>query len=342
MSRRALADKDFLYRQRVWFLRRHASICTGCSVGCSIWVEENQDHIYRLKPRENLLVNKWWICNEGRYGYHHVHDRRRLVCRAGGKSRRRGAPLDWTGLAEQLRERLRAAGRLAGVISPYLSVEEAYMLCKLLRQIDPEAMLVAGPVPSVGEDERFPGRFVIAAEKCPNRCGIEAILAHFTQRVDTLEQLLPVLDRGEIGGAWVAGGYKSRLDRRRHRAAVRAACRCLVVQDLFPSPLAELATYELPGAAFAERDGSYVNRNDRLQTVEWAIRPPAGVRPEGELYWELLGGSGLYRLRGVLDELAREILYFSAAVTPIPDVGLDLKINSSPRVQRIGGRKMEG
>ena len=49
----ALADKDFLYQQRVWFLRRHKGVCTGCAVGCSIWIEENQDHIYRLKPREN-------------------------------------------------------------------------------------------------------------------------------------------------------------------------------------------------------------------------------------------------------------------------------------------------
>ncbi|MGA2257689.1 MAG: 2Fe-2S iron-sulfur cluster-binding protein, partial [Thermoguttaceae bacterium] len=34
----ALADKDFLYQQRVWFMRRHRGVCTGCSVGCSIWV----------------------------------------------------------------------------------------------------------------------------------------------------------------------------------------------------------------------------------------------------------------------------------------------------------------
>ncbi len=39
-------------------------------------VEENQDHVYRLKPRENPHVNKWWMCDEGRYGYHHVHSDR--------------------------------------------------------------------------------------------------------------------------------------------------------------------------------------------------------------------------------------------------------------------------
>ena len=83
----ALADKDFLYQQRVWFLRRHAGVCTGCAVGCSIWIEENQDRIYRLKPRENPQVNKWWICNQGRYGYHHVHDPRRLARPAAAQER---------------------------------------------------------------------------------------------------------------------------------------------------------------------------------------------------------------------------------------------------------------
>jgi len=70
-----------------------------------------------------------------------------------------------------------------------------------------------------------------------------------------------------------------------------------------------------------------VNRYDRLQTVGWAIRPPQGVRPEGELLWEMLGGRGLYSARSVLDEVAGEILYFSAARAADPDVGLDLKIN---------------
>ena len=60
-------------------MRRHRGVCTGCATGCSIWIEENQDRIYRIKPRENPLVNKWWICNDGRYDYPHVHDPGRLT-----------------------------------------------------------------------------------------------------------------------------------------------------------------------------------------------------------------------------------------------------------------------
>jgi NADH-quinone oxidoreductase subunit G len=321
----ALGDKDFLYQQRVWFLRPHAAVCTGCASGCSIWVEENQDRIYRLRPRVNPEVNRWWMCNEGRYGYHSVHDPRRLAapCRREGTAASQG---DWTPLVDELRERLRGCGRLGGVLSPYLSVEEAYLLAKLLRSIDPRAVLALGPVPAAAENERFPGGFVVSAEKAPNRRGVEEVLAHFAGRVPTFEQFLDVVGSGEVRGVWVSGGYKTPwIDEPAARRFQGLAL--LVVQDLFPSPLAERADYTLPAAAFAERDGSYVNRGDRLQTSPMAVRPPWGVRPEGSLYWQLLGRHGLYQQRAVLDELSREILYFAVAAGPIPQVGVDLKLN---------------
>ena len=83
----------------------------------------------------------------------------------------------------------------------------------------------------------------------------------------------------------------------------------------------------MPGASFAERDGSYVNIADRLQSFRWSVRPPAGVMPEGALYWRLAGREGLYNARSVLNEVAREIGYFAAATDDIPDVGVDLKVN---------------
>jgi NADH-quinone oxidoreductase subunit G len=318
----ALGDKDFLYQQRVWFMRKHPGICTGCATGCSIDVEENQDTVYRLKPRENTHVNGWWMCDEGRYGFHHVHSGRRLtsVERLDGSAR---TLLEWSGVVREIDEQLRSIGRLWAVLSPHLTVEEAYLLARYARAVDAEAPIVLGPVPVVGQDETFKNGFTIRAEKCPNRRGVEEIVAHFMGRAATLDELLSGNDVAERA-IWVSGGYKTDwIDP--GAAAALAAAKCLVVHDLFDSPLAQRANYLLPGAAFAEREGSYVNQADRLQSVPWAVRPPAGVRVEAGVYWELLGMPGLVKARRVLDEVAREIAYFAAAAETVGPLGLDLK-----------------
>ena len=72
---------------------------------------------------------------------------------------------------------MQAAGRLAAVISPHLTVEEAYLLAKYIRGLDPQAVLAWARCRSSGEDEQFPSGFTIRAEKCPNRRGVEAVIA---------------------------------------------------------------------------------------------------------------------------------------------------------------------
>ena len=210
------------------------------------------------------------------------------------------------------------------MLSPNLTVEEAYLLAKYMRGVHPQALVALGPVPVVGEDETFKNGFTIHAEKCPNRRGVEEIVRHFMGRVAALEEVAAAVDAGEIDAAWFSGGYKQDwIDRA--TAQRFAALACLVVQDLFTSPLMEFASYRLPGAAFAEREGSYVNYLDRLQSVEWAVRPPAGARVELSVYWELLSMPALARARRVLDEVAREIAFFAAAANPLGPLGVDLK-----------------
>ena len=115
--------------------------------------------------------------------------------------------------------------------------------------------MALGPVPLIGDDETFKNGFTIRAEKCPNRRGVEEVVNYFMGRVLTLDDLLATIDAGEIGAVWASAGYKE--DWIDDGTAERlAAVQCLVVQDLFASPLWERATYQLPGAAFAERDGS--------------------------------------------------------------------------------------
>lgn len=321
----ALGDKDFLYQQRVWFLKSHDHVCAGCATGCSIKVEENQDRIYRLKPRENPHVNQWWMCDEGRYSYHHVHSPQRQT-----QLRRRQqegwVPLDWSALVPELDRLVRQGKRVAAALSPQLTVEEAYLLASYLREAAASLLLAVGPVPVVGEDERFASGFTIRAEKCPNRRGVELIVDRLGGRALDWPRFLAELHSAPYDVVWLTGGYPQLWHDEATARTLREAAATLIVQDCFPSPLWELADYQIPGATFAEREGSFVNASWRLQSFRWAVRPPSGVLPEGALYWQLSGRRGLFRAAEVLGEIARTMAAFSAVADGVPPWGADLRI----------------
>ncbi len=75
----ALLDKDFLFAQRVWFLKSTPSIDGITASGDNILIEHNEGKVYRLKPRTNMAVNKWWITDEVRYGWKFIHREDRLT-----------------------------------------------------------------------------------------------------------------------------------------------------------------------------------------------------------------------------------------------------------------------
>jgi len=76
----ALLDRDFRYQMAVWYLKEGLSVCPGCSNGCNIRIHYTLDRPYkaqgrrvmRLKPRFNENVNKWWMCDEGRYNFRRI------------------------------------------------------------------------------------------------------------------------------------------------------------------------------------------------------------------------------------------------------------------------------
>src|SRR5205823_3535360 len=186
----ALCTKDFLYKQRVWFLKDQKSVCPDCSTGCSITVDSNKDIVYRLRPRTNPQAQGHFMCDEGRFDYPYINARERLR----GPLHRNGtvqAVEPWEKVLPRLRVDLAEAAAhdgtaVAAVLSPYLTCEEAYLLAMLMKGMSREARLYLGWVPVLGEDDTYPkdrkGRpsktikFTIRAEKCPNRRGVEAVL----------------------------------------------------------------------------------------------------------------------------------------------------------------------
>jgi formate dehydrogenase alpha subunit len=69
----------------------------------------------------------------------------------------------------------------------------------------------------------------------------------------------------------------------------------VVVQDLFLTETAQLAHVVLPGASFAEKDGTFTNTERRVQRVRKAIEPVGGSRSDWEIICDLarqMGATG--------------------------------------------------
>jgi formate dehydrogenase alpha subunit len=57
----------------------------------------------------------------------------------------------------------------------------------------------------------------------------------------------------------------------------------MVVQDIFLTETAQLADVILPAASFAEKDGTFVNTERRVQRVRRAVRPRGNSKPDWEI-----------------------------------------------------------
>ncbi|RYZ73767.1 MAG: 2Fe-2S iron-sulfur cluster binding domain-containing protein [Proteobacteria bacterium] len=66
----ALTSKDFRFRQRVWLLKEHNSICTGCSTGCNTKVFDSFDSFDGLLSRGDKNPNTRGLLAEmGKHGF---------------------------------------------------------------------------------------------------------------------------------------------------------------------------------------------------------------------------------------------------------------------------------
>lgn len=299
----ALLDKDFLFQQRVWYLKKTPSIDGITASGDNISIEHNEGVVYRLKPRENLAVNQWWITDEVRYGWKFVHSESRLrlpTLRSVAPAASADAAAAWQTAMDRAVDILQGGarnGRIALLVSPMLSCEDAFLLARAVLAIDPSAVLGVGPIPRSGADRTLAGGFTIHAEKAPNARGVrrvlEALAAAAPARRATAganavcdsDSFITALTTAGAGVALITGNYPSAwttdaLDR-------ALATRRVVLIDTLTNRLSESAEVCLPAATWIEKAGSFENAKGRVQSFDRAISPIDFVKSEGQIALDL-------------------------------------------------------
>jgi NADH-quinone oxidoreductase subunit G len=223
---------------------------------------------------------------------------------------------------------------LAAVLSPWMMLEEAYLLASYLKSLSSNVSLGLGPVRVADEDDKYPkdvrGRpieptkFTIRAEKCPNRRGMETVLNHFAGGVVPMGDILGRAAAGDFAAIYLVGGDPAGWISDEQAAALEKT-KLVIVQDILPSAASRRADFVLAGGSFAERDGTFVNHAGLAQEIHRGIHGPGEARPDGRILWELAARRGMYQPGALRREIAQNVPALAAlSVGELGEYGVPL------------------
>lgn len=323
----ALIDKQFLFQARVWYAKQTRTVCASCSRGCNGRITALDNEIKRFVAQPNPEVNQYWMCDQGRRNWAYVTDRDRLKGAV-------GTPAELAAAAKSVVER-HGPGSLAGLVSAWQTVEEMWLFRKLMEAL--QASPVGVLTRTAGERRTFGGGFTIEPDQTPNRAGAEILLgAEAVSR--GAADVFDAVRSGRARGLIVVNGLPG-LEWPADVLEALAGLEFVGVIDLQAGPLAERAHVLLPGAAWAEKDGVFVNLQRRAQRIRPAVNPFGAACPEGKLLQEALLELGV--LDGVrpapevFESVAAEVAEFAGLdYARLGDLGVPLKAAAAAEAAR--------
>jgi NADH-quinone oxidoreductase subunit G len=292
----ALVSKEFLHKARAWDLKHTPSICTSCSQGCNIDLHTRDNLIQRIKPRENLDVNAWWICDYGRHDYEWINQGHRLeapLVRDDSTSKASGWKDALSGLLAK------AAGldnsSVKAVASPFSSNEDLAALCSAVDALGGGEIVYRS---AVAEDEvplkGFPG---LARRKdlSPNTTAAN------------------LMEMARVGSDDATGGLDSISSHdgiivvlgdalADQTEAFGAKAGLYVYLGTHDAAAATRADFVLPVTTHAESDGTFTNHEGRVQRFTGALEAPGMSRPA----WLILGALASERSGAAVARTAEE------------------------------------
>jgi NADH-quinone oxidoreductase subunit G len=290
----ALTSTRFRFAERVFYLEKKPSLCTGCDVGCNITIEHRRGKIKRYKPRANPDVNDYWMCDYGRSTFERYQTLPRLTGPRLRDAAGRPVPASWKEAMDVTYRRLRNADVTQGgpeevaiLGSGFLTSEEALLFSELADSVRTPHRPVAVDLSPQWHIPNLHGG-VTGHDAAPNRRGAELAGLVSGPGGMSAEDLLSgdaaarcavlVVTDSDFGqDAWDEATV----------ALLRRAT-LLIVFGWADSPLAKAADVALPLATHAEKAGSFVNVEGRVQRFNAAFPPPGLVRTGVDVLSELL------------------------------------------------------
>lgn len=269
----ALTETEFRFNVRAYRLSSVDSICAGCATGCHIELHTYGGTIRRTKPRFSAEVNRYWMCDDGRYVYQDYTTRDRL-----GEAR-----VD--GKRTSLKKAVAEAGRILGDVAPdsvivlvsaQMATETLFAVRRLVDRADGAQVFATGRPDWEGDD------ILRSADRNPNSAGLKLI---FGDRLASPADLEQRLSSGTVKLALC-------IDEKTTNPEIAERVDKVVVLAHRDGGIVKRADVVLPLAAWTEIDGTFVNRDGRVGRFHPAVLPPGDALPGWALVADVAAAAG--------------------------------------------------
>jgi NADH-quinone oxidoreductase subunit G len=322
----ALTSSDFRFKMRVWFLKETKSICTSCATGCNTIIGTREDVIYRQTPRDNDAVNSCWMCDYGRLNFDYIQSDRRLL-EPRIVSKEELVATDWPIAIAQAALQLKqlSGSEIAIIASGRMTNEEFWMALQLDRALGVELIDIV-PRTGLGDD------ILLSEDRNPNTNGAR-LLGVTSEPGAKLPAIAEAVKSGRVKALITLGENPMRLGISAEQLQNLSA---FIVMDILSNAATEHATVVFPSFAFAEKRGSMINGDGRLQRLNRAVRAPGQARDDWEILRDLIqacsGPNSIYSIEDVFRRMAEAVPQLAGlSLGKIGDLGIQvMKAQESP------------
>lgn len=260
----SLTLRDFRFRKRAWMLKKTATVCEGCSKGCNMEIQHEGNVIYRCVPRENLEINKHWMCDEGRFNYHYTQDPTRVLTPRSGE-----ATIGWENAIQNLKD-LTDGKKITFLVGSDLTQEELATVQEYINAYQKGSSIHHFGTDGVSEsvDDGQADKILKMKSKTSNLSGAEKLGIKSISHLKTTTDVVVVIRGG--------------------RADLNVALKQVQGKKLIGMGVfleKEISTFSLvlPGLAFTEKEGTIINHAGIEQKIKRAIVPKNTVKAVSEV-----------------------------------------------------------
>lgn len=263
----ALTNRDFRFRARVWDMSSTKSICQGCSRGCNseIWVRNNE--VLRITPRQNESVNSYWMCDHGRVNtYKFINAEDRVD---GPFIRNQGnlVKVGWDEAISKAASELKSFSKdeIAFIGSPFATCEDNYVFGKFARNVfnSKNIDFVKHVNPEFGDE------ILRNNDVTPNSFGAETVGIKPASGGMGYEGIIKGINEKKIKALYIIEDDLVEFDSNLEN--VLSKLDLLIVHSANFNKTTNLADIVFPAATYAEKNGTYVNFDGRVQRLRSAV-----------------------------------------------------------------------